>query len=159
MDGALFTLILTAALGCGLMGGVFFAFSSFVMPALRRLPAAAGIAAMQSINVRAVTPAFMTALFGCAAACAVLIVWVLIAPDGGSPGLVITAGAGYLVGVVGVTGALHVPLNNRLATVEPRDEGGAALWEEYLTRWSAWNHVRTVTSLAAAGAMTIALTL
>ncbi|MDN5930170.1 MAG: DUF1772 domain-containing protein [Pseudonocardia sp.] len=159
MDGALFTLMLTAALGCGLTGGVFFAFSSFVMPALERLPAAAGIAAMQSINLRAVTPVFMTALFGCAAACAVLVVRVLIAPGGDSPGLVITAGAVYLAGVVGVTGARNVPLNKRLATVEPRDEGGTALWEDYLTRWSAWNHVRTVTSLAAAGALTVALAL
>jgi hypothetical protein len=40
------------------MPGVFFAFSSFVMAALRRLPAAQGIAAMQSIHVTAVTPVF-----------------------------------------------------------------------------------------------------
>jgi hypothetical protein len=41
---------LGTALGCGLLAGVFFAFSAFVMPALRRLPASQGIAAMQSIN-------------------------------------------------------------------------------------------------------------
>ena len=69
MDGFLFVLTLFAALGCALMAGAFFAFSSFVMPALRRLPATQGIAAMQSINVLAVTPIFMTALFGTAAAC------------------------------------------------------------------------------------------
>jgi hypothetical protein len=40
--------------------GVFFPFASFVMPALARLPAAHGIAAMNSINVLAVTPVFMT---------------------------------------------------------------------------------------------------
>jgi uncharacterized membrane protein len=42
--------ILFAALGSGLVGGVFFAFSTFVMRALARVPAAQGIAAMQSIN-------------------------------------------------------------------------------------------------------------
>jgi uncharacterized membrane protein len=31
-------LILLSALGCGVVGGVFFAFSSFVMAALARLP-------------------------------------------------------------------------------------------------------------------------
>ena len=51
------------------MGGVFFAFSAFVMQALARLPPAQGIAAMQSINVAAVTPPFMVALFGTALAC------------------------------------------------------------------------------------------
>jgi len=52
------------ALGCGLVAGVFFAFSTFMMHALARLPAAQGIEAMQSINRTAVTPLFMTALMG-----------------------------------------------------------------------------------------------
>jgi len=47
------------------------------MRALARLAPAQGIAAMQSINVAAVTPLFMTALFGTAAACVFLAVWSL----------------------------------------------------------------------------------
>lgn len=69
MNSFLIVLALLAALGCGLVGGAFFAFSSFVMPALGRLPGAEGIAAMQAINILAVTPAFMAALFGTAAVC------------------------------------------------------------------------------------------
>ncbi len=65
-------LIVCTAIACAAMGGVFFAFSSFVMRALARMPPAQGIAAMQSINVVAVTPVFMTALFGTAAACVVV---------------------------------------------------------------------------------------
>lgn len=42
---------ITAALGCGLIAGVFFAFSTFVMKGLARIPTEAGVAAMQSINV------------------------------------------------------------------------------------------------------------
>jgi hypothetical protein len=68
MDGFLVALTVVAALGCGLNAGVFFAFSSFVMKALVRLQSAQGIAAMQSINLMAVTPAFMAALFGTAVA-------------------------------------------------------------------------------------------
>ena len=56
MDGFLAALTVVAALGCGLNAGVFFAFSSFVMKALARLQPALGIAAMQSINLVAVTP-------------------------------------------------------------------------------------------------------
>jgi uncharacterized membrane protein len=67
-DGFLFGLTLFAALGCGLVAGVFFAFSTFVMKALARLPAPQGIAAMQSINVIVINPWFMTAFLGTAAA-------------------------------------------------------------------------------------------
>jgi uncharacterized membrane protein len=56
IDHLLFALTLVAALGCGLMAGVFFAFSAFVMKALARLPLAQGIAAMQSINVAVINP-------------------------------------------------------------------------------------------------------
>src|SRR3712207_3274003 len=100
MDGPLYALTLAAGLGCRPVGGVFFAFSSFVMAALGRLPSAGGIAAMQSINVLAVTPAFMTALFATAAVCLALSVMALVSPDGNAPALVISGGAAYLIGVV-----------------------------------------------------------
>src|SRR5215831_13706900 len=73
-DRLLFALTLFTALGCGLVAGVFFAFSTFVMNALARLPAAQGIAAMQSINVAVITPWFMAAFLGTAAGCFVLAV-------------------------------------------------------------------------------------
>jgi uncharacterized membrane protein len=74
MGDLLVALTLVTALGCGLSAGTLFAFSSFVMSALARLPAPQGITAMNSINVRAITPAFMTALFGTAVVCLALIV-------------------------------------------------------------------------------------
>jgi uncharacterized membrane protein len=157
MDGFLFVLTLFAALGCAMMAGVFFAFSSFVMPALRRLPATQGIAAMQSINVLAVTPVFMTALFGTAVACLGLGAWATISWGGGPSALVLAGGALYLVGTIGVTIACNVPLNNRLATLHPQGADAAGYWDEYVTRWTAWNHVRTVAALAAAALLTVAL--
>jgi uncharacterized membrane protein len=56
MSWVLYLATLASALGCGLVAGVSFAFSAFVMPALKRLKPAEGIAAMQAINVAAVTP-------------------------------------------------------------------------------------------------------
>jgi hypothetical protein len=58
MDCVLFVLTFLAALGSALIGGLFFAFSAFVMRALGRLPPAGGIAAMQSINVAVLNPVF-----------------------------------------------------------------------------------------------------
>lgn len=65
-------LTVAAALGAGALGGVFYAFSSFVMPALERLPDAQGLQAMQSINVTAERAGLMVGLFGTALACCVL---------------------------------------------------------------------------------------
>jgi uncharacterized membrane protein len=157
MDGFLFVLTLFAALGCAMMAGVFFAFSSFVMPALRRLPATEGIAAMQSINVLAVTPVFMTALFGTAASCLGLAAWAVVSSDGRTTALVLAGCALYLVGTVGVTMACNVPLNYGLAKLHPRGAEAAVRWDRFVTRWTAWNHVRTAAALVAAALLTVAL--
>ena len=61
-----------AALGNGLMAGMFFAFSVFIMTALGRLPPDHGIAAMQSINIVILNPMFLSVFMGTAAICIVL---------------------------------------------------------------------------------------
>ena len=63
----------------------------------------------------------------------------------------------YLVGSVGVTIVCNVPLNNRLARLHPQGAEAAAYWVKYVTRWTAWNHVRTSAALAAAALLTVAL--
>jgi hypothetical protein len=72
VDGLLFTLTFVTALGCGLIAGLFFAFSVAVMQALARLPAAGGIAAMQSINSAILNPLFLSVFLGTAAGCALV---------------------------------------------------------------------------------------
>lgn len=74
IENLLFALTLVSALGCGLIAGVFFAFSAFMMKALTRLSPAQGIAAIQSINVVVINPLFMVALIGTALACFALAV-------------------------------------------------------------------------------------
>ena len=73
-DRLLFVLKLVSALGCGAYGRVFFAFSSFVMKALGRIPPAQGIASMQSINVAVINPSFFAVFFGTAVVCLYLAV-------------------------------------------------------------------------------------
>ncbi len=55
-----------ALLGSALVGGTFFAFSSFVMKALAGVPSAEGIGAMQAINVVVLNPSFLGACMGTA---------------------------------------------------------------------------------------------
>ncbi len=155
--GVLYIATLATALGCGLVAGVFFAFSTFVMPALRRLEPAQGVAAMQSINKLAVTPAFMTVLFGTAVACLGLVGWAAISWGERPAALVLAGGALYVVGTIGVTIACNVPLNRRLARLRPQGTDTADRWDEYVTKWTAWNHVRANAALAAAATLTIEL--
>ena len=159
IDGILSVLTLGAALGCGLMGGLFFAFSVAVMRALARLPAAQGIAAMQSINLVILNPVFLATFLGTAAACVVLIAASLLRWQEPGAGYLLVGGVLYLVGNMLVTMVFNVPLNDRLAAVAPGDPAAAGLWADYLTTWTAWNHVRTATGLAAAAALTIGLRL
>jgi uncharacterized membrane protein len=65
----------------------------------------------------------------------------------------------YIVGAFLVTMVFNVPRNNALAAVDPASAEGARLWAGYVTRWTAWNHVRTAAALAAATSLTIALCL
>lgn len=150
-----FALKLFAALGCGLIAGVFFAFSTFVMSALARLEPAQGIAAMQSINITVINPWFMTAFLGTAVACLFLAISSLLKWQQPGAAYLLLGSVLYLVGTFGVTMIGNVPLNEALAKVNP-DTGGA-FWVSYLRDWTMWNHVRTVAALAAAASFTIAL--
>jgi len=159
MTGLLAWVTLGTALGCGLSAGVFFAFSAFVMPALGRLPSGQGIAAMQSINKLAVTPAFMTALFGSALACAGLAAWSVVAWGERPAPWLLAGGVLYLLGAIAVTIAANVPLNDALAATRPDGAGAADRWTGYLRRWTAWNHLRAIAALAATGLLIVALQL
>jgi uncharacterized membrane protein len=157
MSGAWSWVSLVTAVGCGLVAGVFFAFSGFVMAGLDRLPAAQGVAAMQSINRTAVRPPLMIAMFATAALCVVLAIWAVRTWGDRRAGLTVAGCVLYLVGAVGVTGAGNVPLNNKLDNVDLGSAGAAIEWSDYLGSWMAWNHVRGALSAAAAVLLTIAL--
>jgi uncharacterized membrane protein len=157
MDDVLVALTVITALGCGLSAGALFAFSSFVMKALARLQPAEGTAAMQSINVMAVTPVFMTALFGTALGCAALAVWALADWDDSYGPYLLAGSALYLAGTIGLTMGYHVPRNNALARLDAQSAEPASYWSRYVAEWTRWNHVRVAAGLAAAAALTIAL--
>ena len=93
-------LLLGAAVGAGAVGGFLVAFSSLVMPALRGVPAAEGVRAMQSINRTANGPVVFGLLIGTALLAVVLAVRTF--GDGGTTRtLVLAAAVLFLVGVVG----------------------------------------------------------
>jgi uncharacterized membrane protein len=142
----MFILTFAAAIGSGLVAGVFFAFSSFIMSALGRLPAQQGIAAMQSICITVINLGFMLALFGTAVLGLVLTAGSF--SQWGQPRqiLLVLAAVFYAVGCIGVTMVCNVPLNNALVAVQSDSGEAVTLWARYLKEWTFWNHVRTVAS-------------
>ncbi|GLK79203.1 DUF1772 domain-containing protein [Methylopila turkensis] len=141
-------LLLAASVGAGLIGGLFFAFSNFVMPALDRLAARDAIAAMQAINVTVLNAGFFVVFFGTGALALAGAAWSL------SPAAI--AGAAlYAAGTLGVTIACNVPLNERLKASAPDHGDAEARWAAYRGPWTRWNHVRTAASLAAALALAL----
>jgi uncharacterized membrane protein len=153
----LFVLTLLSALGCGLIGGVFFAFSTFVMRALAALPPAQGIAAMKSVNIAVLNPMFLGVFLGTAVSCVLLAVSSLLTWQKPGAALLLAGSALYLLGTFVVTMVCNVPRNDALATLDPASAESARFWAEYVAGWTLWNHVRTIAAIAAATLLVIAL--
>ena len=157
MSGILVTAVVVALIGAAVIGGVFFAFSSFVMKALARLPAIDGIAAMQSINVVVLNRSFLGTFMG-TAFISILIAFLAIKGWGTPSSHWFLAGASlYLIGTFLVTGAGNVPLNERLASVNASDTDAAEVWAHYLDRWTMLNTVRTLAAMAAVFSFAVGL--
>jgi uncharacterized membrane protein len=144
-------LSLGTALGCGLVAGIFFAFSNFVMPAINRQPPASAIATMQAINVVVINRGFLAAFVGSALGCGLLIALGALRWQETSSKLVIAGALTYLIGTIAVTARGNIPLNDSLAA--------GCEWQAYYGPWMTWNHVRTAAAFVAAALMTIALLL
>lgn len=141
--------VATAAL-TAINGGVFFAFSTFVVPGARRLPAVEAVHAFQAFN-RAVPRSLyvwvflLSGLGGAATAIAALIA--------GGSGWLIAGGATAFVALV-VSMAVNIPLNNTLDAV--KDADAAAGWSAFVGTWAIANHLRTLLCFAAVALLALA---
>ena len=146
-----------SVIGSGVLAGIFFSWSNLVMPALGRIPASAGIAAMNATNEVVQNPLFFLFFLG------VPLLGVLLAVHavmnfGQSGSLPLIAGAILVVvGMFGVTMLGNVPMNEALARLDPDSTAAAEYWQFVLDRWTFWNHVRTLACLVAAICFGLAL--
>lgn len=145
-----------SALGCGLIAGLYFAFSAFIMTALGQTDPAVGTAAMNAINSTILRSTFIPLFFGTTLTSALLAILALFQWSEPGTALMLIGGLGYLLGMFGVTVAFNVPLNNQLAKAESGEKADN-LWARYLNKWTVWNHVRTVASTVACGCFIAAL--
>ncbi|RXF72728.1 DUF1772 domain-containing protein [Hansschlegelia zhihuaiae] len=149
-------LAFASALGAGLMGGFFYAFSGLVMPALGQRPTREAAAAMQTINVVVLNPLFFVLFFGTALIGLGSAISALALPAD-KAAVATVAAVVYVAGCVGVTMARNVPLNEELKAASADGPAIEALWRRYLRDWTWWNHMRTIACVLAAAGFMLAL--
>ncbi len=148
-------LLLITGVTAALMAGLFYAYSCSVNPGLGRLPDAAYLAAMQSINRAILNPVFFVGFMG-PVLLLPLSTWLLFR-EGVQPAgwWLLAATVTYLLGVFGVTAAGNVPLNNALDKVSLDDSAALAAHRARFER--PWNRLNTVRTLCAVATVTLVI--
>lgn len=141
---------ITAVIGTALIGGIFFAFSNFVMKALERVPSSEGMLAMQTINVTVLNRWFLGVFMGTAVVSLILAIIAIAGWASAYAPYLFGGAVSYIGGTWLVTAFGNVPLNEELAAVTVDDPEFSKNWEHYLDRWTTLNSRRTAAALIAA---------
>ncbi|WP_345567082.1 DUF1772 domain-containing protein [Nonomuraea rosea] len=121
----------------GALAGLFYTFSMSVMPGLNAIAPEQAEEAMRSINRKILNPWLYIVFLG--SPIAALVAGFLA---GGSAALWFFAAAAVsFAGSFLVTVGINVPMNNAL-------DAGKMSWKDYSSRWTTWNTLRAVASIA-----------
>jgi len=130
------------------VGGVFLAFSDFLMRALAVVGEPAGSAAMKAVNEQVFRYVFIPTFFALVPVTAGTAAAGSVEAGPWTPWLVASAVV-YFFGCFLCTGAGNVPLNDKLAKLS--GEAQSAFFKNtYLPQWTRLNTLRTVACLASA---------
>lgn len=158
MSSATFLLLQATILAYALIGGVFLAFSDFIMRSLARTGGVGGVDAMQVINREVFRWVFMVLFIGMAPLSLLIAGYGGIYVGGGPGALMMIAGLLYFFGCFCITVFLNVPMNEALAGMDVSDPATQDYWTStYLPRWTFWNTVRTVASAVSAALLMFGL--
>ena len=132
-----------AIISFGFIGGVYFAFSFFVMQSLNKNSSSDAIRTMNTINqVILKSPFMLLFFFSSFVACILflknLIFYRLLSNEG-------FASLIFLAGMFLCTATKNVPLNNKLADFDFNESScnPEIEWNYYYKNWVKWNHIRT----------------
>jgi uncharacterized membrane protein len=151
------TLTIAALLGAALVGGIFFAFSNFIMRALETVPGPGGLQAMQSINVKVLNPGFLGLFMGTALVFLGLAIIALLDWRADHSPYLLGAATAYLGGTWVVTIVGNVPLNNRLAAQRVDEDTASSVWKDYVQRWTRLNSQRAGSAILASFLLLMAM--
>ena len=157
------SLIFTILL-CSLVSGFIFTYSIVVMPGLSNLNDKDFLKAFQVTDavIQNNQPLFMFTWIGSIVAILTTIVASLITVGLSGSWLIILVGAAYLLGVQGITVAIHIPLNNHIQKLnieELNDKTLAYERKNFEAKWNFFNKIRTFVAISASSLLLIVLSL
>ena len=157
------SLIFTILL-CSLVSGFIFTYSIVVMPGLSNLNNKDFLKAFQVTDavIQNNQPLFMFTWIGSIVAILTTIVASFITVGLLESWLIILVGAAYLLGVQGITVAIHIPLNNHIQKLnidELNDKTLAYERKNFEAKWNFFNKIRTFVAISASSLLLIVLSL
>jgi uncharacterized membrane protein len=144
------------ALWSAMIGGVFSAFSEFIMTALLQVAPAGGIESMQHINRTVLKTQFVAGILSIAVFSVLFAVYGLLVFDGAALVTLVLAPLVYLPTVFLMTLFGNVPMNRKLDELDHSAAETEAYWRHYGRVWTRRNHVRALGSVLTAGLYLIA---
>ena len=156
--------LIFAILLCSLVSGFIFTYSIVVMPGLSNLNDKDFLKAFQVTDavIQNNQPLFMFTWIGSIVAILTTIVASLITAGLLEFWLIILVGAAYLLGVQGITVAIHFPLNNHIQKLnieELNDKTLAYERKNFEAKWNFFNKIRTFVAISASSLLLIVLSL
>ena len=144
------------ALWSAVIGGVFSAFSEFIMSGLLRTTPASGIEAMQHINRTVIKTQFVAGILSIALFSVLFALYSLTVFEGAALATLILAPIVYLPTVFFMTIFGNVPMNKKLERFDHSAAEAKTYWIKYGRDWTRLNHVRSLGSILTAGLYIIA---
>ena len=149
---------------CSLVSGFIFTYSIVVMPGLSKLNDKDFLKAFQVTDavIQNNQPLFMFTWIGSilAVLATILVSWISIGFV--ESWLIILVAFAYLLGVQGITVAIHIPLNNQIQRIKIEDLNYEALADQRLkfeTKWNFFNYIRTSIAISVSVLLLILLTI
>ena len=156
--------LIFSILSCSLVGGFIFTYAIVVMPGLSKLNDKDFLRAFQVTDtiIQNKQPLFMFTWIGSIVAMLTTILVSLVSVGLPETWLILLIGVAYLLGVQGITIAIHIPLNNHIQKVKIEGLNDETLANERLkfeTRWNFFNYIRTSIAISVSVLMLILLTI
>ena len=156
--------LIFSILSCSLVGGFIFTYAIVVMPGLSKLNDKDFLKAFQVTDavIQNKQPLFMFTWIGSIVAMLTTILVSLVSVGLPETWLILLIGVAYLLGVQGITVAIHIPLNNHIQKVKIEELNDETLANERLkfeTRWNFFNYIRTSVAISVSVLMLILLTI
>jgi uncharacterized membrane protein len=156
--------LIFSILSCSLVGGFIFTYAIVVMPGLSSLNDKDFLRAFQVTDavIQNKQPLFMFAWIGSIVAMLTTILVSLVSVGLPETWLILLISVAYLLGVQGITVAIHIPLNNHIQKVKIEELNDKTLADERLkfeARWNFFNYIRTSIAISVSVLMLILLTI